>query len=276
MSRIPLLVTAVAALIGLLLAGAAERSLATPSWQWYKADFHVHSVVSADAFPDLGVISSSAKANGFNAIFLTDHNLGSNFPISGMTANHMFFEDTYRRWTTATTGSLSSSTNQLASSPVASGTSSLHLASTSSTAGETFVWTKRGPNFRTGTSDAILRFKVYPTELDAGSGLYVSAAIGGDPTVRSPANNPVGYTTTAGVISPGKSTVFVFYFGAPPPASFYGSAHVLAYNLDSGYCDRPFELGTWISCTVDVRSKLADLAPDDQPLAYDGLSDLKM
>jgi hypothetical protein len=111
--------------------------------------------VSADAFPDLGIISSSAKANGFNAIFLTDHNLGSNFPISSMTANHMFFEDTYRRWTTATTGSLSSSTNQLVTSPVASGTSSLHLASTSSTDGETFVWTKRGPNFRTGTSDAI-------------------------------------------------------------------------------------------------------------------------
>jgi hypothetical protein len=181
---------------------SAEPSLATPSWQWYKADFHVPSVVSADAFPDLGIISSSAKANGFNAIFLTDHNLGSNFPISSMTANHMFFEDTYRRWTTATTGSLSSSTNQLVTSPVASGTSSLHLASTSSTDGETFVWTKRGPNFRTGTSDAILTFKIYPSELDAGSGLYVSAAIGGDPTVWNPANNPVGYTTTAAAVSP--------------------------------------------------------------------------
>ena len=275
-SRVPLLITAIAVSVGLLLGGAAERSFATASWQWYKADFHVHSVVSADAFPDLGVISASAKANGFNAIFLTDHNLGSNFPISGMTANHMFFEDSYRRWTTATTGALSASTNQLVTSPVASGTSSLHLASTSSTAGESFVWTKRGPNFRTGTSDAILRFKVYPTQLDAGSGLYVSAAIGGDPTVRSPANNPVGYTTTAGVISPGKSTVLVFYFGAPPPASFYGSAHVLAYDLDSGYCDRPLELGAWISCTVDVRSKLADLPPTDQPLAYDALSDLKI
>jgi hypothetical protein len=144
-SRVPLLVTAIAVSLGLLLGGAAGRSLATPSWQWYKADFHVHSVVSADAFPDLGVISASAKANGFNAIFLTDHNLGSNFPISGMTANHMFFEDSYRRWTTATTGALSASTNQLVMSPVASGTSSLHLAGTSNTAGESFVWTKRGP-----------------------------------------------------------------------------------------------------------------------------------
>jgi len=275
-SRVPLLVTAIAVSLGLLLGGATERSFATASWQWYKADFHVHSVVSADAFPDLGVISTSAKANGFNAIFLTDHNLGSNFPISGMTANHMFFEDSYRRWTSATTGSLSAGTNQLVTSPVASGTSSLHLASTSGTAGETFVWTKRGPNFRTGTSDAILRFKVRPNQLDAGSGLYVSAAVGGDPTVKSPANNPVGYTTTAGAVSPGKSTVLVFYFGAPPPASFYGSAHVLAYDLDSGYCDRPFELGAWISCTVDVRSKLADLPPADQPLAYNGLSDLKL
>ena len=277
MSRTPHFLTAAAAAIGLLLIGPTAGSGAAPSMQWYKADFHVHSVVSADAFPDLGVISASAKANGLNAVFLTDHNLASNFPISGMTANHMFFEDTYRRWTTATTGSLSASTNQLASSPVASGTASLHLASTSSTAGEAFVWTKRGPNFRAGTTDAILQFKVYPTRLDSGSGLYVSAAIGGDPTVRSPANNPVGYTTTAGAISPGKSTVLVFYFGAPPPASFYGSANVLAYNLDSGgYCDRPFQLDGWISCTIDVRSKLADVAPADQPLAYDALSDLKM
>jgi hypothetical protein len=276
MFRIYILFAVAAASFGLLLAGAAEPSLAAPSWQWYKADFHVHSVVSADAFPDLGVISSSAKVNGFNAVFLTDHNLGSNFPISGMTANHMFFQDSYRRWTTATTGSLAATTNELATSPVASGTSSLHLASTSSSAGETFVWTKRGPNFQTGTSDSILKFKVYPVQVDGGSGLYVSAAIGGDPTVKDPANNPVGYTTTGGVISPGKSTVFVFYFGTPPPAGFYGAAHVLAYNLNAGYCDKSLSLNTWISCTVDVRSKLPDLAEADQPLSYDALSDLKI
>ena len=113
--------------------------------QWYKADLHAHSAFSADGYPDFGIMSQSAQAAGFNAMFVTDHNLGSNFPISSMTANHMFFEDTMRRWDPGTTGTLTASTNALSTSRFRTGTTSLHLASTSTTAGETFVRTKRGP-----------------------------------------------------------------------------------------------------------------------------------
>jgi hypothetical protein len=61
-----------------------QISTAQASWQWYKTDTHIHSVVSADAYPDLGILTSKAKAAGFNAIFVTDHNLASDFPANGV------------------------------------------------------------------------------------------------------------------------------------------------------------------------------------------------
>ena len=270
------LIVGLAALLALVSAaspsaGAGQASSA----QWYKSELHAHSVFSADAFPDLGIMSQSAKAAGYSALFLTDHNLGSNFPISSMTANHMWFEDTMRRWTPATTGVLSATTNALASSPVHSGTASLHLKSTSSSAGETFVWTKRGPLLR--SSHAIVKLSIDAVRLDAGSSLYVSVSIGGDPTVNEPSNNPVGYTTKAGVISPGKSNVLVWYFGAPPPASFYPGARVISHALGPSSCDRSFALNTWVTCTIDVtEAALAEIPAADQPLEYNGFSDLKM
>ena len=54
-----------------------QVSTAQTGWQWYKTDLHAHSVISADAYTDLGIISQSAKAQGYNALFLTDHNLAS-------------------------------------------------------------------------------------------------------------------------------------------------------------------------------------------------------
>ena len=76
-----------------------QISTAQTGWQWYKTDLHVHSVISADAYNDLGIMSQSAKAQGYNALFLTDHNLASSFPISSITANNLVFEDSYTRWT---------------------------------------------------------------------------------------------------------------------------------------------------------------------------------
>src|SRR3954462_8084706 len=74
---------------------AACLSLAVPATaagdQWFKTDTHVHSVVSGDGLPDLGIISSAGKARGFNAMFITDHQAGSNFPISTVIANHVVF-----------------------------------------------------------------------------------------------------------------------------------------------------------------------------------------
>src|SRR5688572_14438573 len=68
-----------------------------PDWNWYMTDTHVHSSVSADAFADIGIHSDAAKAHGYDSIFITDHDGGSNFHINRMDANNMRFEDDYTR-----------------------------------------------------------------------------------------------------------------------------------------------------------------------------------
>src|SRR2546428_9868249 len=163
-------VAAVCAFVfGALSSASPQAVAASSSGSWYKADLHVHSVISADAFPDLGILTQAAKNAGYNAIFLTDHNLGSNFPISGLTANYMLLDEPtgtfFRRWTPATYGSLSSRTDAVVTSPVFSGIHSLLLSSTSSSGGQTFVWTKRGPNFRSETGPINLQFSIYRSSL---------------------------------------------------------------------------------------------------------------
>jgi hypothetical protein len=134
---------------------------AGPVSQWYATDLHVHSTVSADARPDLGILTKNARAAGFNAIFLTDHNQASDFSISTRSANNAFFDapthDDLTRWTAVGSG-----VTQV-SSPVHSGTASTHL--TSSGSGEQFVWSVRGPNFRAGTGSVTTTFSIYPTSL---------------------------------------------------------------------------------------------------------------
>ncbi len=240
-------------------------STAATGWQWYKTDTHVHSIVSADALADIGIHSQAAQAQGYDALFLTDHNGGSSFQVNNLTANHMAFEDTYTRWELGTYGSLSSTTNALATTPFHTGTQSLHLKSTSNTSGETYVWTKRGPNFRSG--DIILRVSIYPTRIDNGSGVYVSASIGSDPTVLK---TPIGYTTEAGVVSPGKTTVLVWQLGSARAASSDPNARVLTYSLGS------YTLNAWNTYTINVSQALADIPAADRPLDYNGLTYLKM
>lgn len=58
--------------------GAAAPANAVP--QWWKADTHVHSVFSADALPDVGVLSKGARERGYNAIFLSDHGWAATSP----------------------------------------------------------------------------------------------------------------------------------------------------------------------------------------------------
>ncbi|HEY9526959.1 MAG TPA: DNRLRE domain-containing protein, partial [Anaerolineales bacterium] len=240
-----------------------QTSTAQTSWQWYKTDLHAHSVISADAYTDLGILSQSAKSLGYNALFLTDHNLASDFPISSLTANFTMFEDSYTRWNTGTYGSTTSAINSLAGTPINSGTKSLHLASSASGSGETYIWNNRGPNFRSG--DIILKFSVYPTRIDPGSGVYVSASIGGDMTVGSPS----GYTTSSGVISPGKSIVLVWQLGTARAASSDPNRRVLTYPLD-------FTLNTWNHYTINISQYLADIPAEDRPLDYNGLTYLKL
>ncbi len=233
-------------------------------WQWYKTDLHVHSSFSADGYNDLGILSEAAKREGYHALFLTDHNLGSSFPISGLTANHMVFEDSYRLWTPGTQGSLATTTNTLVSAPVNTGTAALHLQSTSASHGETFIWASRGPNFRSGKIE--LRVAIYPTRIDPGSGIYVSASIGGDPTVLP----PNGYTTHDGVITPGKSTVLVWQLGTGRTPSTDPNARVITFPLGA------YRLNTWNVFTIDVSAALASIPAADRPLDYNGLTTLKI
>ena len=176
----------------LVTTGAWPRTVvaAGPTSQWYAADLHVHSTVSADARPDLGILTKNARAAGFNAIFLTDHNQASDFAISSRTANNAFFDaathDDLNHWTKVGSG-----VTQV-SAPVHSGTASTHLSSSGS--GEQFLWTVRGPNFRAGSGAVTTKFSVYPTSVGAGSSLYVSASLGGDVTIQKTAPGPEGYT----------------------------------------------------------------------------------
>lgn len=271
--RAPVVRMAGALLLLTLLASAAsllrttQQSEALSGWSWYKVDTHVHSSVSADAYVDLGIHAHDAVANGYDAIFATDHNGASSFQINNLTANHMAFEDSYTRWDLGSFGSLSSSTNALASSPVNSGAKSLHLKATGAgkSYGETYIWTKRGPNLRSG--DIILNVAIYPTRIDAGSGAYVSVSIGGDPSVQT---TPYGYTTAAGVVSPGKSIVLVWQIGNPRVASSDPNARVIVNSLGS------YTLNTWNSYTINVSQALATIGAADQPLDYNGLTELKM
>jgi hypothetical protein len=252
-------------LLGLIIMPFQLTAQAQTGWQWYKVDPHVHSAVSADAFVDIGIHSQLAIENGYDAIFLTDHNGGSSFQINNLTANHMAFEDAYTRWDLGTYGSLSSTTNELVSTPVNTGSQSLHIRSSSSGSGETYIWTKRGPNLRSG--DIILNVSIYPTRIDAGSGLYVSVSIGGDPTVVA---SPHGYTTAGGTVSPGKSTVLVWQLGSGRAPSSDPDARVLTYSLGS------YTLNTWNTYTINVSDGLADIPAADLPLDYNGLTYLKM
>ena len=255
--------TALAALAMLPMQGqVADAQTAS---QWYMTDTHVHSSISSDGFSDLGIISQ-AQALGYNAIFTTEHDGGSNYvAATGYTANHVVFEDNYSGWTKSTYGTIGSTTNALASTPHRTGNNSVHIATTSASYGETYITTQRGPNFRGG--DIILHFSVYPLRLDAGSGFDVSVSIGGDPTVS---RNPTGYTTQAGVISPGKSTVLVWELGATRAASTNPNARVLTYSLGN------YVLNTWNDYTINVTAALADIPAADMSLDYTGLSQLKI
>src|SRR5215213_2636700 len=264
LSSIVLLTMALSLLVVAMRAWAPAPLAAAPGWSWYKTDTHFHSVVSGDALADVGIISQAGQARGYDAIFLTDHQHASEFPISTWKANRVTFDEGYDRWLSGTSGTPSATTNALASTPVNTGTRSLHLKSTSSSTGEAFIYEKRGANFRSG--DIILKVSIYPTRIDPGSGVYVSASIGGDPTT----GKPDGYTTQSGVISPGKSTVLVWQLGAGRAASGDPNRRVLTYDLGN------YTLNAWNTYTINVSEALNDIPAADRPLDYNALTYLKM
>jgi hypothetical protein len=255
----------------------ADAPPAAAADQWWTVDLHRHSVFSADAREDLGILARNAQVAGYNAVFVTDHDRMSSFTIEGVNGHHLEFRDDISRFIHKTFGSVSASTTELASSPVHSGTRSLHLAASSASSGETFQAAKRGPNFRSGA--IVLDFWVYPVRIDPGSGAYVSVSIGGDPTYL----RPFGYTTSAGVVSPGKSTVLAWQLGQARTDSTLPNRLVITSSL-------PYTLGTWNHYTIDVTTGAAtwngqpvaggrgldDVPAADQPQDYDALTYVKM
>jgi hypothetical protein len=222
------------------LASAVATSGALAADQWYQADLHRHSVLSADAKVDLGIVAQNMRALGFNAVFVTDHDRGSDFQIKGATANSLTLQDAIGAWEgPRKSGTSSSSTNAFVTSPVHSGTRALRLAATSDSSGETMLWKARGPNLRSG--DAMLDFWVDPTSIGASSGVYASASIGGDETIGPPA----GYTSSAGMTTAGKSNVLVWQIGNARSPSSDANRRVITQSL-------PYTLNSWNHYTIDV------------------------
>jgi hypothetical protein len=264
----------------LALAVFACPATAAAAERWFKTDTHVHSVVSGDGLPDLGVISAAGKARGYNAMFITDHQAGSNLATSTVIANHIAFEDDLgEKWDPDFFGAPSARLAELATTPVRSGAQSLHVKATAPASGESYVMLKRGPSLRSG--DLILKFSAHPTRIDPGSGMYVSVALGGDPSD----DVPDGYTTRDGVTHPGKSTILVWQLGAARSASSDPNARVVTKDL-------PYTLGAWNDYEINVTTGAvkhngSTVAPGgsggvnaipaaDLPLAYNALSKLKM
>ncbi len=228
--------TLIATLIAALGAGDAPAAD-----QWFKTDLHRHSVLSADAKADLGIVAQNMKSLGYNAVFVTDHDRGSEFQIKGATANKLVLQDGIGAWeATRNIGALATSTNAFVTSPVHSGTQSLRLAASSSTLGETMLYNTRGPNLRSG--DIILDFWVNPASIGLGSGVYASASIGGEDTIKAA---PAGYTTTAGFTNAGRTNVLVWQIGSARAPSSAPNRTVITQNL-------PFTLNTWNHYRINV------------------------
>src|SRR5215217_6771805 len=97
-----LLAMALSLLFVSMRAWVPAPSSAASGWNWYKTDTHFHSVVSGDALADVGIISQAGQARGYDAIFLTDHQHASEFPISTWKANRVTFDEGYDRWLSGT------------------------------------------------------------------------------------------------------------------------------------------------------------------------------
>jgi hypothetical protein len=259
----------VLALVALALGRGAAPGRAAEGWRWYKVDTHVHSSVSADATSDVGIHTRYAVRAGYDAIFLTDHDGGSSFHINGQSANStrccapLPRPDPWDRWRPTSVQATSEVNGRVLDGPFA-GALRLMKQSAGSYA-ETGRYTDRGPNLRSGR--ITMTFEVYPTRLDPGAGVYVSASFGGDPLVQKTTD---GYTTAAGVVSPGKSTVMVWQLGSARASSADPDQRVLAYSLG------PPVLNTWTSYTVDVTQAIADIPAADLPMDHNGLVDPKM
>ncbi len=224
------------------------------AWPYWKTDLHAHSVVSGDATADSGIIATYAKEQGFNAVYLTDHQAASYNVIGGVVASHLSFDDdagANRQWKDEPSAPTATATATRSTEHALSGTNGYLVSATG--AREAFGWIKRGPNLRSGQITA--KFSVYPTRIDPDAGLYFSFSLGGDATV--PSRESDGYTTQAGTVLPGRSTTFVWQLGAARSATDDGTTRVVTRPLT-------YSLNTWNTYTIDVTQAILDAFPDPE------------
>src|SRR3954462_13680340 len=180
-----LVLAALAAGLVAALSGATT-SHAAGGPTWWKVDLHEHSAFSGDARADIGVDAAKAKLQNYNAVFLTDHDRGSGFQISGDNGNKISVaEQLNGNWTSKLlptnlpNGSSGIVPTAVQSpSPVHSGTYSIHVKATAanSTTVRSTTYNPRGMGLRSGA--IMLDFWAHPTSTSASAGLDVSVALG--------------------------------------------------------------------------------------------------
>jgi Big-like domain-containing protein len=219
--------------IGVALGGARGASALSGAATFWKVDLHEHSAFSGDARADIGLDATLAKNAGYNAVFLTDHDRLSSFQINGQNGNILTYADSLstkfiKKTLPSKLPAGSSATNEISTTEVHGGTSSLHLAATASTAANvrSLVYATRGMGLRSG--EITLDFWVFPQAIGAASGADVSVSLGGD---ASTGVKTYGYTTADGVSHPGKSTVLVWQLGHARAASSGGTTDVYINTL---------------------------------------------
>ncbi len=277
-----------AVLVAALNGATTSRAVSGPTW--WKVDLHEHSAFSGDARADIGVDAAKAKLQNYNAVFLTDHDRGSGFQISGDNGNKISVpEQLNNNWTSKLLpSSLPSGSSGIlptaVQSPVHSGTYSLHMSTTASTSTtvRSMTYNPRGMGLRSGA--IMLDFWAYPVSTGATAGLDVSVSLGGDTTVGP---TPFGYTTSDGVTHIGKTTAIVWQMGGARAAATGGTSDVFANALS-------FTPNTWNHYVINITTGQVQWTPQggstttssstglnqlpalDAPADYDVLTYVKM
>ena len=287
--RLGFVLAALAACLVAVQSGATTSHAASGP-TWWKVDLHEHTAFSGDARADIGVDAAKAKLQNYNAVFLTDHDRGSGFQISGDNGNKISVpEKLNNNWTSKVLPSpLPSGSSGIqptaVQSPVHSGTYSIHFAATSSTATtiRSMTYNPRGMGLRSGA--ITLDFWAYPVTTGATAGLDVSVSLGGDTTVGPTA---FGYTTSDGITHLGKTTALVWQLGGARPGASGGTSDVFANALSftpNAWNHYVIDVATgqvqWTpqggSTTTSPSTGLNGLPASDAPADYDVLTYVKM
>ncbi|MCX7622254.1 MAG: hypothetical protein N2Z82_00640, partial [Thermomicrobium sp.] len=188
-----------------------------------------------------------------DALFLTDHNEGSDFQIDGATANRRTLDEDSDGWKLRQRGTLAAPIARLEGERAYRGSRSYHLAAAPGSNGTLTLWTPRGPLVAAGP--VRLRFALLVRQLEPGTGFVVALSLGGD----SELGHVVGYTNERGDVLLERSVTFAWTIGQPSlPAS--SSRHQLVVLP---LPEPPRE--AWATYTLDVSEAVERLPAEQRP-----------